>query len=309
MVFRKPIRLLAITLVFAFSIFPFAAAAAPWPEECKLERQASLPFVITHGHIQIEVALNGVPRHFMVDTGGLMSSVTEAVAAEQKLGTFPIRDDLKITGIGGERTRRYAIADTLTFAKLKAQDVRLLVAPSLAPGEDGVLAPDYLRNFDVDIDFANKTLNLFRPHRCDGDVVYWGGSAVILPMTVTDTGHIRVPAALDGADLEAMVDTGAPASLIGARTVAVKFNMDPGKGDITIRGAVGGTTTATAKRFGELGLGGAKIKNPPLLVTADETAWRSDYSDLLLGLRELSLFHVYIAYRERKLYLSPLPAQ
>ena len=35
----------------------------------------------------------------------------------------------------------------------------------------------------VDIDFANNTLNLFRPHRCDGDVVYWGGSAVALPTT------------------------------------------------------------------------------------------------------------------------------
>jgi predicted aspartyl protease len=302
----KPARVFPVCiLVGVWLALSPAQADEAWPEACKLELQASLPFTLEHGHVRIEVQLDGVPRHFIVDTGGLLSGVSEAVATEQKLPTHGVRYDLDIKGIGGKRTERYAIADTLTIGKLKASDVNLLIAET-APGEDGVLAPDYLRNFDLEFDFAAKTLNLFRPHRCDDHVVYWGGSYTVLPIRLTEQGHIQIPVTLDGTELEAMVDTGGPGSLIGARTVAAKFDLDLGPGDVGIGGMTGGVTTASAHRFHTLALGGLTINNPPLLVTADESAWRSDYASLLLGLRELRMFRVYIAYRAHKMYLSPL---
>jgi predicted aspartyl protease len=300
-------RGLYFLVLFPFALTLPARADDAWPQACRLELEASLPFTLEQGHVRIEVRLDGVPRHFIVDTGGLLSGVSEAVAADQKLPTHGIRDDLDIKGIGGKRTERYAIADTLTMGKLKASDVQLLIEAATAPGEDGVIAPDYLRNFDLEFDFAARTLNLFRPHRCEDHVVYWGGTYTVLPMHLTEQGHIQIEATLDGAALEAMVDTGAPASLIGARTVASKFDLELGPGEVAVRGGTGGVTTASAHRFHTLTLGGLTINDPPLLVTADESAWRSDYSILLLGLRELRMFHVYIAYRARKLYLSPLP--
>ncbi len=285
---------------------PQAEAAEAWPEQCKLQLAASLPFTIEHGHVRIEASLNGVPRHFIIDTGGLLSTVTERVVRSQSLKTFQISDAYHIGGIGGGRTERYAIADTLSFAHLRAEDVHLLVQASSSEGEDGVIAPDYLRNFDLEFDFAGKTLNLFQPHPCPDHVVYWPGSTVVLPLKVTEQGHIRAPVTLDGVNFEAMLDTGAPSTLIGARTAAARFQMESsGEGSVTLQGGTGTTTKATPHVFHTLQLGGLTINNPPLLVSADESVWRSDYADILLGINELSKLHVYIAYRERKLYLSP----
>ena len=308
MTFSTPNRVFSFSLIAIgmMATLSDAHAADAWPEECKLQRLASLPFTIEHGHILIDVSLNGVPRHFIIDTGAVFSSVSQTVVADQKLKTYDVRDNLNIAGIGGKRTERYAVADTLTFAKLKAETVRLLIEPSIA-GEDGVVAPDYLRNFDLDFDFANNTLNLFRPHLCEGHAVYWGDSYVVLAMTVTDQGHIRVLTNLDGVELEALVDTGAPASLIGARTVEAKFDLHADNGAMAIQGASGGLTTASAHRFSTLALGGLTVKSPTMFISADEVAWRSDNSSLLLGLHELRMFHVYVAYREHKMYLSLLP--
>jgi predicted aspartyl protease len=123
-------------------------------------------------------------------------------------------------------------------------------------------------------------------------------------MDITPQGHIRVIAMLDGKELETIIDTGSPATLIGERTATSKLNVDSSTATLTLHGASGGSTAATVQHFHILQLGNVTIDDPSLLVTKDETAWRSDYSDLLIGLNELSKFHVYIAYRERKLYLS-----
>jgi predicted aspartyl protease len=263
-----------------------AKAAEPWPAECKLQREASLPFTLRHGHIVVGVQLNGVPRNFVVDTGGFLSSVTKDAAESQSLKTHLINDNIAISGIGGEKAARYAIADTMRFGNLQANDVRLVIEPDAA-GEDGLIAPDYLRNFDIEIDFSQKTMNLFKPHPCTGRAVYWTDHYTTLPLNITSQGHIRVLATLDGKELEALVDTGSPATLIGART------------------ASGGNTQAGLHRFGTLQLGNIAINNPPLLVTEDEAAWRSDNASLLLGLQELSKFHLYIAYGRSEMYLSP----
>jgi predicted aspartyl protease len=285
-----------------------AGAAEPWPAQCKLELAASLPFSIKAGHIRVAVRVNDVPRNFIIDTGGLISSVTERVVESQGLKTHPISEHISITGIGGQKAERYAVADTLSFARLRAKDVHLMVQPNPdGSDEDGVIGPDYLRNFDMEFDFANQILNLFRPHPCADHTVYWTDQFTALPMDVTSQGHIRVRVTLDGEDFLAMVDTGAPATLIGARTAAAKFDIGPPAAGMTLSGVTGGSTFATLHRFHALQLGNITINNPPLLVSSDETAWRSDYSGILLGLRELSKFHLYIAYRGRTLYLSPNP--
>jgi len=298
-----------IAILAGAAISSPSATAEPWPVECKLQLAASLPFSVERGHIRIDVLVNDVARKFIIDTGGFVSSITPKVVESQGLKTRPIGDNFSISGIGGQKAERYAVADRLTIAHLRAKDVRLVVEAGSAGGEeDGVIAPEYLRNFDLEFDFANRRLNLFRPHPCSNHAVYWTDQFTALPMDITSQGHIRVRATLDGEEFEAMVDTGSPATLIGARTAAARFDMGPPSVGMTITGSTGGTAFATLHRFHHLQLGNIVINNPPLLVSSDESAWRSDYSGLLLGIQELSKFHIYIAYRERTIYLSPIPA-
>jgi predicted aspartyl protease len=304
---QKAMKRLALPVALAVLAPSVARADEGWPAECKLALVASLPFSIKHGHVIVAVEINGVPRSFVIDTGGFLSSVTAKVAEDQGLKTHEISDHLSITGIGGERAKRYAIADTLMIGRLRASDVRLVVQPQAPDGEDGVLAPEYLRNFDLDFDFANHTLNLFRPHPCNDHVVYWTNQFTALPLDVTAQGHIRMLSGLDGKEMETLIDTGSPTSLIGA-LAASRFDVDTSTMNLTIHGVTGGSTSASMHRFHSLKLGNIDIQNPPLIVAKDGAGWRDEHCDLLLGLLELSKFHVYVAYNAKTIYLSPIVA-
>ena len=279
-----------------------ARAADAWPAECKLQLEGSLPFTIAHGHVMIEASLGGVPRHFIVDTGAVFSSISVKTALDQNLPVHQLAN-LTLSGIGGEKLDKFVIADTLVLGHAKASHVRLVLAPSLS-GEDGLLGPDYLRNFDLDFDFASRTLNLFAHHPCEDHVVYWGKPYIVLPLKITDDGGIRVPVKLDGKALLALVDTGSPGSLIGEGSAQSEFGIDAGAGDFAIRGAAGGSASGSEHRFQQLDLGGLALNNPTLVIAKGKSTSEFQGATMLLGLRELSKFHVYIAYREKKMYLS-----
>jgi predicted aspartyl protease len=302
---RRAMKYAALSIVLFTSTLNIAFAAEAWPSECKLSLATSLPFSIKHGHIVVGAQINDVPRSFVIDSGGFLSSVTAKVAEEQGLKTREITDRLSIKGVGGERAKRYAIADTLIIGRLRATNVRLVVQPQAPDGEDGVLAPEYLRNFDLDFDFANHTLNLFHPHPCSDHVVYWTDQFTALPLDITSQGHMRVLSILDDKELETLIDTGSPSSLIGARA-ASRWNIDTSTMDLTIYGSTGGSTPALMHRFHSLKLGNIDIQNPPLIVAKDDAGWRDEHCDLLLGLRELSKFHIYVAYNAKTIYLSPI---
>ena len=139
-----------------------------------MQRQASLPFNIVNGHIVIVVMINGTPKHFLIDTGAFYSILSPEAAADLHMTTYDLGMNATITGIGGKEAERYTVADTLTFGQMQATHVRLFLGPT-GKGEDGILGPEWLRNFDLDIDFPNKVLNLFRPHPCRDHVAYWAG--------------------------------------------------------------------------------------------------------------------------------------
>src|SRR5262245_32327672 len=79
-----------------------ASAADAWPAECKLQREGSLPFTQEHGHVMIEAMLSGVPRHFIVDTGAVFSSISAKAASDQSLPVHQLTN-LIVSGIGGEK--------------------------------------------------------------------------------------------------------------------------------------------------------------------------------------------------------------
>src|ERR1700759_3993228 len=71
----------AIVFAFLWSLTSQAEAVEPFPDNCKLELQASLPFYLHRGHIMIEAAVNDRPLHFMIDTGGLYSAISQTTFA------------------------------------------------------------------------------------------------------------------------------------------------------------------------------------------------------------------------------------
>ena len=175
----------------------------------------------------------------------------------------------------------------------------------LPPGEDGVLAPDLLRNFDVELDFASQTMNLFKQPRCDDHVVYWTDNFAKLPLEITEQGHIRIPVAVNGQTLRATIDTGSPLTLIGddaAKTV-IGDNAQTGKA-VTISGNESGKLSGVRVMAQSLGIGKFKFMSPSLISAAGSAGWHANGSGLLLGLDILHDLHLFIDYKGEQLYVS-----
>jgi clan AA aspartic protease (TIGR02281 family) len=282
-----------------------AAQADPWPENCKLHRVASFPMTLHSRLVTIPVTINGQEKQFMVDTGGYASSVNREVA--QALG-MRLRNIIRvrIRDAGGKEATSFVKADSLRLGQMEAKDIDLMVDE--ANGFDGVIAPDLLRNYDVDFDFANLKLNLFQPHPCEGKAVYWPSTYAVLPMEITQDGHTRIPVTLDGKDMDAIVDSGASASVMPMSAAERFFDLKRDSANVTrrgeLRGGQGSVIDAYSYPFKTLSFGTVTATNPHVLLSDTPNGLSKEHSSLVLGMTELHFLHFYLAYKEHKIYVS-----
>ena len=280
-----------------------AFAAEPFPDNCKLVRQAGLPFTPGHGRIVVAVGVNGQPMHFVVDTGGFYSTITPA--AVDRLGLHPanIRSDLELSDAGGGKATHFARVDELVIGTTHARGLTFMIGEE-GQDEDGGLAPEMLRNFDLDFDMGGRTLNLFKPHPCSDHAVYWTDDYTAVPFDITEAGHIRLTVTLNGVPMRALLDTGSPSTLIGEDLAAPLHSADTPDGAMALNGTNGGVLQGTPRLFDNLVIGKFQFQQPALLVASKDSAWRSDGAQILLGLNLLQGLHFYIDYKRKTLYLS-----
>ena len=295
----------SIFLAFAILLGWSATAEAvePFTDACKLVRQASLPFVLNHGHIIVDAAVNDHPLHFMVDTGGAVSAITGEAAQAVGLHPAPIGPGFSIQDIGGAEASHYARVEYLSFARFRSENLTLMIA-DLGPGEDGVLAPELLRNFDIELDFATQTMNLFKRPRCDEHVVYWTDDFVKLPMRVMEQGHIQIPVIVNGHRVKATVDTGSPVTMIDDDVAKAIIGVGNETGQATLSGGSGGKVHGAGVTPDSVIVGKFKFVSPTLLATPDKSSWHADGSEMLLGLDILHDLHLFIDYQGQQLYVS-----
>jgi predicted aspartyl protease len=269
-------------------------------ERCTAEPVATLPIVMLGGKVLVPVQINDQPVLFAVDTGSNVSAVSETVVSRMKLPTFPIRANTRVTGIGGVEATAYARIDSLVLGNLKASGERYMVGPF---DSDGLLGSDYLRNFDLDFDFAANQMSLYRPRACT-DHPPGAGTFSRVEMDVLRSGHVRIPVTLDGKKLWAMLDTGAPGTLVTASAAASNFGVKAAEDRrFTIAGAPGGTTQIAPHMFESFAIGDFSEPLPVLAVAADNDV-RFQESQMLLGMAQLRGLRLYLSYRERNLYVS-----
>jgi predicted aspartyl protease len=283
------------------------------------------------GRVYVPAKINDTPKSMLVDTGGLFTEITQPALDELKLGTRETR--LELVGISGDTTRRAARA-AFTLGNLHADSMDFMVMPSVhqfasdADDVAGILAPNLLRSYDLDLDFGGHKVNLISQRHCEGKVVYWPADAVaVVPVTVNANGHILVPVELDGHKLTALLDTGATISVLNLEVAEGSFGLTPGGADTPVRGNLLGSRQATtySHRFKSLALEGISISNPTLEIVPDlmrtqmlnphdslegdtripDKNVETGLGDMILGMDILRRLHVYIAYKERNLYITP----
>ena len=290
-----------------------SAVSARAEDDCRLQIVASLPLEIDQtGRIVVPAAIGGHPVSMLVDTGSpasiLRQGMADALGLKSEMVVAPVWFEL----FGGVHLYRYVKAKDFSLGGMTAAKALFLLIPddAMVPGQDGLLGADFLSNLDVDFDFANAKLNLFAPHRCEGRAVYWTQDEAAIakvPISLEDDRHIDVPIKIDGKPLKAVFDTGASRTVMNLETGMDKFGLTPASPGMQRQGNTGDSNPSYSYTFKTLTFEGVTVNNPVVVFVPEEKSQWHEYK-ALLGIGILRQLHLYIAYKERMLYVTAATA-
>jgi hypothetical protein len=90
------------------------------------------------------------------------------------------------------------------------------------------------------------------------------------------------------------------------------FDLDAKSPDVKkvgkLTGPSGGEAVAYAYPFKTLTMGGVTVTNPQIMLTEGRNFLSSNDATILLGMDMLPRLHLYIAYREQRLYVTDAQA-
>ena len=302
--------MMVITAIVSGLTFP--ALSRP---SCNPVHVASLDMQFHNiGGVSVPVSLAGQRVDLLIDTGGSGSLLTESTANALSLEATEIvgRHDMIF---GGIHIDRFVTAHNVDLGgiKMAQKDFQLLPDGHLPYGLGGTLAPDILRAYDVEFDFANGKLNLFSPTLCPGSPVHWTKQPhVELPFKLDNVGHILLNLKLDGKDVSVSLDTGSSRSILGLESAEAAFGFDD-RSPLLRLVARTGLGQVYQYPFHVLllgdslsGVGSISIVNPDLFLISRADSGMLYGPELILGMGILRNIHLYIDYKQQKIYATPV---
>jgi len=278
----------------------------------------------------IPVTLGTQQKYMLVDTGGALSMIGQSFV--DQLGLPHYKVPIRQVDVGGESSDEAADVSPFAIGNLVARNMELMVAPKsqsaeFTHGAAGAIGPTILRNYDAEFDFGANTFKLLSQDHCQGKVIYWPASGVAaIPMRVARiVGHIIVPVTLDGVTLNALIDTGASNTFLSSLVAESDFGLKLDTPDVLDVGPLMGSPGARIYRhnFHTLSLDGITITTPSVYIIPDlngnkmgngvQTGSRISRADEAAGLEDITIgvdvlkhLHLYIAYKEQMLYVTPI---
>lgn len=297
---------------------------AAWAEDCgPLKQINSVDLVAGPNRVLVPVSINGIPKLFLLDTGGDVSQINGGVARE--LGLTLQDANVKLLDMYGHASDKMVRLDKFTLGRMSGENVHMAVQPDPDFGKGtrfvGLFSPDLMGRYDVEIDFGTYKMNYFSPDHCPGRVVYWPHTALaVTPMTFHKR-HIRLPVTVDGKRVTAEIDTGATNTVLRAEAARRLFDIVPETpGNVPLNSQ--GMAAAFGRVFSTLDFEGVAVKNPHVVIVPEligtkdpnngtQTGTRTKKADdiegrpdMLIGMDILKKLHLYIAFDENKLYIS-----
>ncbi len=278
---------------------------------CEVTPRATVPLVLAAGRILVDVAVNGAPATFALDTGADRSLVTpEAV---RRLGLARSRwVDATVIGIGG--IARYRVADARTLSlggvSLWARNVGhpiLAVAPlgearAAALVVDGQLGRDFLRSFDVALNGPARTLTLWQVRDCAGRFLPWRAPYDAIPALPAYADALVLPVEANGVTLRALPDTGTTETLIAAPGMARLGLVAPASAPTMRTYGVGRFARPVwPVHLSSLRLGDETIRDPIVLGSALRAF---PIVDLVLGADWFRTRRVWLSYATGQVFVN-----
>jgi predicted aspartyl protease len=296
----------------SFCLLAWLCVAGVARAGCTAAHVASVPFTEERGYIYIPVTMNGATGSFLVDTGSAGTVVDSGFAARAGIGMDRHAGRYVIRGAGNKETLpsfqghvRMTEIGALRYQDWEYIIVDLSFMAHDGVRRDGVLGMDFLHYFDMDIDFADHSLTLYRLSGCsEMSPLHWKGDYDSIPLKHTPSQNLTMPIYVDNALLNMELDTGAGRLLL-SRDAAEKAGVtqDALAHDLARHGeGFGGSFNTAYHRFGTFLVGSAVHKNA-LLAVANETSGRGE-TDGLIGLGALKAARLWISYATSTLFLQ-----
>lgn len=296
---------LAIAALVALSRSAFAADTTTPTPKCNLLRYASLDMTtLPSGRVTVPMRVNGREVPFLVDTGGFFGGISSSLANAMKLRREPWPFGLRLVFYLRSQEKHVVGLDSIGFGPVEAKSVSIPVMPDNLLESDayGLLAGNVLHGYDVEFDFFHEKLNVWSPDHCPGRVVYWADAWAEVPMTIDEAWHVIIPVTLDGHKLKALVDTGAAETVMTAEHAQDIFGWNPS----TLKPMRGG---GFQYPFASLKFEGIEVQHPAIRLIPKAFVSSNATTELLLGTTVLRQLRLYIAYKEKMLYLTSAEAQ
>jgi len=185
------------TSLAAALLAPVLAHADP----CGLTKMASFDMQgLADGRIEIPITIADKPFLVMVDTGAPLGILDGDVADQAGLKRQKVPGQYEFYSMSGAGPTQFAIVPSLKLGQSEAQRTDFLIGIFGGRPDNlaGTIGADLLKNFDVELDFENRTMNLFSQDHCEGKVVYWAPFFNTAPAEINGDGHIVIRAMLDG---------------------------------------------------------------------------------------------------------------
>jgi hypothetical protein len=320
-------RYLSTILGFAIVIAATPATAA----DCRLKMFASVSTEVgADGAMLLPANFGGVRKLLLVDSGAVFHKLRRSVVTELGLTTRESHLVAVVDALN-QQNSLVARAPAFSLGQMSPIGVDFMVDGDGLIDDNvqiaGIFSPGiYYRSMDIDLDFVGRKFNLVSHDHCDGQVVYWPNNGVaVVPFQYDSSNHIVFPVKVDGQALRASLNTGASNTVMYTRA-ARRLGVDVDSGQVRDIGSFGDNSNVRMHehRFKTLEIEGITVNNPYMHLVPDmrtrmpegpsTTGGRNETrlgtprgqagSDMWLGLSVLRQLHVYIASKERKLYIT-----
>jgi predicted aspartyl protease len=265
------------------------------------------------GGLIVPMKIGSQSVSMLVDSGGIITGIRDTVADRIGLYMNPMAMEEQMRMFGGARISRFTIAPEVELGGLKAKRFPLVIMPQetmMGSDIDGILAPNVLSKYEVEFDFANAKLNLFTRDHCEGQVVYWTTEPyAAIPIVVDERSwHLTLPVMLDGHRIKATIDTGSSRSILSWETAKDLFALDEKSPDV--KEVPGSSLHALHYPFKTLSMQDVNVANPDLLLVPDGNSHMMMFGGppMILGMGVLRQLHLFLSYKEKKLYATPASA-
>lgn len=293
-----------------------APAAAPAPAACtkplsvvnEVQMIARGP-----GPSSVPVEINGVKENLTFATAGTATQLTEDTA--KKLGLNITADgEIALFDRMGKMTSNQVSISKFVVGTAEGSNLKFPVSPGggfgggFGGGGAGLFSLNHMLPYDVDVDFGTDKLRFFSQDHCPGGVLYWQASVVgVLPLTI-DRGRVTVPVEIDGKTLIGVIDTAAMDLSIKEAVAEKVLGLEAG---------MAGKTHTGTLRLGALGLrninfnirGNGAIEGGSAVISAQNRSAAVQNAlaqpEVIIGMELLRKLHLYMAFGEKKLYITP----